>query len=453
VTGSSRSSVAPAPWPPGADHLPDVLLTVGADGTITWANRAVEGVLGHRVEDLLGVDAMSLVHPDDVGGATDGLHNVVEHPGRLAPSEYRVRHADGSWLDMEVNAGVDASVEPPQVVIVARDISHRQALDAVLASLAAGARLETTLTRLAHAMDRQLWEIDVVIAFDGDDGERCAVGVDLPPALSGVVDPVDGASPWLEAERLGEVVVDDDLARCGAQLRALAAERGYTSCAVTPVADFGGRRPACMIIWSRDARLLSVAYRWSVQSPSELAELALERRHHLVSLERAASHDALTGLPNRTVFFSALDLGTGATKGPRALLYLDLDSFKAVNDTHGHVLGDRFLALLADRLRTHLRPGDLVARIGGDEFAVLCPSADAADAITIAERLLTAVGGPIEIDGLRLHPGLSIGIAIDRTGACAPDAVLEAADLALYDAKRQGKGRWVLSEAGSTPPG
>jgi diguanylate cyclase (GGDEF)-like protein/PAS domain S-box-containing protein len=432
-----------------ARYLPDVALVLDGDGTIRWVNDATRGVLGYEPGQLVGTNAFDLVHPDDVGLALDGLRNVVSFPGRLAPSVYRVRHVDGHWHSMEV-AG-DIRLDDPDVraiVIAARSITHRTLLDAVLQSLATGASLEATLTLLAHAMSAQLSEISVVIAFDADDGQRCSVGAHLPVDLTGVLsDDETGPTPWRLAVERDEVVTDPDLAGLSAPLRELAHHEGLTSCAVTPIREFGGRTPACIIIWSRDARLLDVASGWSRQVPGELAELAIERRHHLTALEFAARHDPLTGLPNRAVFFEELER-EHRRRPPvgRTLLYVDLDQFKEVNDTHGHTAGDLLLVVIAERLRQQLRPGDLVARLGGDELAVCCPgTVDGETAENIAVRLVEAVCRPVDLGVTTITPGLSIGIAIDATGALGPDALLETADRALYQVKRNGRGGWLVA--------
>jgi diguanylate cyclase (GGDEF)-like protein/PAS domain S-box-containing protein len=432
-----------------ARFLPDIALVLDADGTIRWASDAITGVLGYQPAAVVGTNAFDLVHPDDLDTALAGLRNVVEFPGRLSPSIYRVRHLDGHWHPLEV-AG-DVRLDEPGVeaiILAARSITHRTLLDAVLQSLAAGASLTATLELLAHAMSAQLSEIDVVIAFDGDDDVRQAVGASLAPELCGLVaETGPNRAPWHVAVHTGTPVIDPDLSSLDPRLRALVHEIGFTSCAVTPIHEFGGRQRACIIIWSRDARLLDVAAGWSQQVPGELADLAIERRHHLAALEYAARHDPLTGLPNRAVFFA--DLERESRRDPRVgrtLFYLDLDEFKVVNDSYGHTTGDLLLVTIADRIRQQLRPGDLVARLGGDELAVCCPgTVDDEAAETIADRLVEAICCPADLGVTTIVPGLSIGIAIDPSGELGADALLEAADRALYQVKRAGRGGWLVA--------
>ena len=160
-------------------------------------------------------------------------------------------------------------------------------------------------------------------------------------------------------------------------------------------------------------------------------------------LSHAVAHDGLTGLPNRSCFHAALhrSLGAGeAGSGASVVLFIDVDDFKAVNDTHGHAVGDELLRRFARRLRDQVRDTDLVARLGGDEFAVLLRQARAGCALALAHDLAERLSRPYEIDGLRIVVSASIGLASDP-GAGATDAagLLKAADEAMYRAKKRGK--------------
>ena len=156
------------------------------------------------------------------------------------------------------------------------------------------------------------------------------------------------------------------------------------------------------------------------------------------ALERLALYDSLTGLPNRVLFAERLEraLRAGAEPARLALLLLDLDRFKEVNDTFGHAMGDRLLKEVTDRFGQTLRGTDLVARLGGDEFALLLPDADAASASHLAERLLTLLEPPFVIDDQAVAIGASIGIALSPEHGADGQALLQHADVAMYVAKR-----------------
>ena len=158
----------------------------------------------------------------------------------------------------------------------------------------------------------------------------------------------------------------------------------------------------------------------------------------------APGHDALTGLPDRAAFLAALRDAARAGEGV-AVLFLDLDDFKVVNDGFGHEAGDRLLLQVAQRLRGAVREKDLVARLGGDEFTVLCrDTSDPAVASSAAGRLRGALSEPFDIAGQRRHVRVSIGCRVAAPGEADPDVLLRDADAAMYQAKEAGKDRIEL---------
>ena len=175
-----------------------------------------------------------------------------------------------------------------------------------------------------------------------------------------------------------------------------------------------------------------------------------ERRRNEARIAHMALHDALTSLPNRVKLGERLDaalanIGRGVTS---AVLCLDLDRFKSVNDTLGHPVGDMLLQLVAERLRACAREVDTVARLGGDEFAVVqAGAACAEDAARLAERILHTVGEPYDVAGHSIIVGVSIGIAMAPTDGTSPEQLLRNADTALGRAKIDGRGRFCFFEA------
>jgi diguanylate cyclase (GGDEF)-like protein/PAS domain S-box-containing protein len=170
-----------------------------------------------------------------------------------------------------------------------------------------------------------------------------------------------------------------------------------------------------------------------------------DRRLAQLRLQHDALHDSLTGLPNRTLFMDRVHQTLARlTRDPRpacAVLFMDVDRFKLVNDSLSHAVGDKLLVALAARLATAVRPGDTVARLGGDEFAVLLQGiADPAEAMLVADRILEALRPSFEIDGHDLFASISVGVALHVAELTSAD-LLANADIAMYHAKRRGRGR------------
>jgi diguanylate cyclase (GGDEF)-like protein/PAS domain S-box-containing protein len=175
-----------------------------------------------------------------------------------------------------------------------------------------------------------------------------------------------------------------------------------------------------------------------------------ERRRLEEQLTLQAYSDGLTGLANRSLFRSKVEtaLKVALARAEVAVLFLDLDGFKAVNDAQGHHVGDELLRIVAKRLTNSVRPGDLVARLGGDEFAILVTGPDAEEgAIWAAERVRRALAAPFVLDGRELSLGASTGIAISDSGEETADQLLRNADLAMYRAKSRQDQSFVRFEA------
>ncbi|MFF4117214.1 putative bifunctional diguanylate cyclase/phosphodiesterase [Streptomyces sp. NPDC001714] len=180
-----------------------------------------------------------------------------------------------------------------------------------------------------------------------------------------------------------------------------------------------------------------------------LMEDTTERRLLNLRLRYEATHDALTGLPNRTLFFERLEKALSAGEGQRfGLCYLDLDGFKTINDSLGHSAGDRLLVEVADRLQScATAPGEMVARLGGDEFVALTTGpATQREVDDLADRIMNALVTPISIDGRELMVRGSIGIVEGPAGERTPAEVLRSADITMYRAKSAGGNRFELAD-------
>jgi diguanylate cyclase (GGDEF)-like protein len=288
-----------------------------------------------------------------------------------------------------------------------------------------------------------------VLVVDDDAFSRTVVSKKLK-ALANVIEAEDGhdALCRMQGVRIDLAIVDLEMPRFNG-LDLIKCMRGMPSLKHIPIIVLtanetrGGLEGALM---GGATSFLLKPLNWSAfgEHIRHVLELAYRAGH-------LALHDHLTGLPNRVQLNERLENALSLVQ-PGALVaihMLDLDQFKKVNDTMGHPAGDRLLELVAERLRTLVRGADTVARMGGDEFAIVQPAISGpADAATLAQRIVSVVGEPYDISGVPVVIGTTIGISIAGTPGCKPENELRNADIALYRAKKAGRGTFCFYDAG-----
>jgi diguanylate cyclase (GGDEF)-like protein/PAS domain S-box-containing protein len=212
-----------------------------------------------------------------------------------------------------------------------------------------------------------------------------------------------------------------------------------------------GRREEDFEIETRNGRTFALTFQPMANRGSVvMIEDITDKKASAAKIEHLARYDALTGLPNRTFFHDQMEVTLSRLKRTSescAVLFIDLDQFKQINDTMGHPFGDALLCVVAERLRRMARPSDIIARFGGDEFVILqYPIASPDDVSSLARRVVTALSEPCAIDHHQVVIGASIGISIAPGDAMNADHLLKNADMALYRTKSEGRGAWRFFE-------
>ena len=213
-----------------------------------------------------------------------------------------------------------------------------------------------------------------------------------------------------------------------------------------PITGMDGPVAMIEVVSDPDTELDGEA-RQFLHAVADVLASAVQRRQIEVELEHRATHDPLTGLPNRVQLFDRLEQALLRRGDQRVgLLYIDLDGFKPVNDTYGHEAGDRVLVTVAERMSTTVRAADTVARLAGDEFVVLVDPSTPEELKAVADRLLDRLAEPIEADGSSVSLAASIGAVLSGPTDRHPEALLRRADEAMYDAKQRPETAVVLAE-------
>ncbi len=452
----------------------DLLLVLSEDGTIRYASAAAGRVLGHTPAWLHGIALVSLVHADDTAAFAAFLAAPLAIDGDTPTLGIRLRHGQQDWRQFELTL-LDLRNEPTVagLVLSLRDITaRRQSARRNAAFLHLGQQLGAATT--AEAAARIIAQVsDDLLGWDAYHLSLYSTEGDLLTSVLSV-DVIEGrrteiTEPDTIDERPGEL--SRRVITVGGQL---ILRRGSPE-DMAPLDPFGDdTRLSTSLVYvpiradNTVVGILSIqSYTQDAYNSDDVALLqsladhcagALERvraeaalRASEVRMRHQAMHDALTGLPNRALFHERLKyaLESSSSSGSAvAVLFLDLDRFKIVNDSLGHEAGDLLLVLAAARLRTALRPADIAARLGGDEFTVLLEGIGGAeDAACVAGRITDLFTEGFAIGQHHVVVSASIGIALGVARHDNPAELLRRADIALYRAKNDGRARYALFDS------
>lgn len=408
----------------------DVIAVFDREGRLKYASGSLERVLGYGAEEFLGREVFHLVHPAQLARAREKFRGLADRPGPMPSAEVRVRHANGSWLTLEISA--NSLLDDPAidgVVVTCRDVTARKRAEAALRES------EERYALASRGANDGLWDWDLRTGQ-----------VYYGPRWKAILGCAEGEVGTTPEEWLGRVHPDD--------LEQLKVDLDLHLTGHSPHLQNEHRMRTRTGSWLW-VHARGVAVRDADGPATRLAGSLSDIQERKTSQEKLlhdAFHDPLTNLPNRALFMDRLDHALRRARRRAdlrcAVLFLDLDRFKVVNDSLGHLQGDELLRQIAKRLEEVSRDGDTVARLGGDEFVVLLEEIRSIDETEmVAGRVQAMLAASFDLGGQEVYSSASIGIAVS-TGEDRAEDLLRDADTAMYSAKGAGKARHQLFQVG-----
>ena len=390
------------------------------------------GTVGLLLALLIGITVVALFATRQQKSAAESLESTSLYANALEAARTDFVSAGAAMAAVGMNAAVAAESKSDVDYLT----TYTQALDRTHQDLA-----QARAVALSRGRDTDVVLVDEFIArvTSYDQGVQSLIAVYLTQGVDKAVQAQDeqGAAAYELLDDL-KLAIDQEQARLSAE-RASAVETS-------------DRAFLTQLILGAFALAVAAAAGGTLVVRTRQLVLSIEQRKRAEErIRHLAYHDALTGLPNRALLHDRLATALAqARRNSRmlALLYLDLDRFKQINDVEGHAVGDQVLQGVAERLKGIVRDADTVARVGGDEFTVLLPEISLAqDAVSVADRILQDLRQPVTVDQREFHATASMGIAFYPNDAEEADSLLRCADIAMYRAKEQGRDNYQFHTA------
>ncbi|HSP59051.1 MAG TPA: diguanylate cyclase [Halomonas sp.] len=427
------------------DLLIDAVCVVDVEGRFVFVSAACERIFGYAPDEMIGMPMIQLVHPDDRQRTLEAAADIMRGQAQTH-FENRYVRKDGRIVDIMWSARWS---EPERVrLAVARDITplkHAERIQSAIYRISEAAHLAEGLSELYQHIHRVIGDLlpvdNFLVALYDETREALSFPyVADEQARAAMPEPLDMGTPFARVILEGRAVLHRYDASDDAPLPAASLPGAVLDWLGVPLVSQAGIMGAVVVqSYSGNARYHEQD-KALLQLVSTQVAAAIERKQAEARLHHMARHDPLTGLPNRTLFNAHVDMAlqVAQRQGEQlAVLYLDLDDFKEVNDTLGHEAGDQVLCEVARRLAACLRESDMIGRMGGDEFTVLLTNIRGENAIgVVTDKIRAVFDAPIELPAQALTLTTSIGAALYPGHGTSRDQLSRHADADMYAAKR-----------------
>jgi diguanylate cyclase (GGDEF)-like protein/PAS domain S-box-containing protein len=436
-----------------ADKTTRAVVVTDRNLRVVYTNAAFSGMFGYKAAEAQGRQANQLL----AGPLTDRKtllrlrRRICAGCGDEEEILAHDKNGDEIWVSATVKAFRNDRGRIKYVFALLSDISENKQLRSLQQLIMGALADELPITEIADRLCRQVEAIapDVissVLHIDSDGLIHPLGGPSLPEEYSRAL---DGAAIGPDigscgsAAYYGEAVLASDIDNDPRwqPFKAMPLALGLKACWSTPIKAKDGRVIGTFAFYFRECRAPSRWHQRIVDACVHLGALAIERKEARAQIARLAYHDMLTGLPNRAQLRQLIGqaIEDCAAGKQLALIFLDLDHFKDVNDMLGHSAGDALLVEFTKRLRGRIQPSDLLGRLSGDEFVIALPNCDPARASLVASGITEALGSPLWIDNRQVPISASMGISIYPDNATDIDTLMQQADAAMYKAKQAGR--------------
>jgi diguanylate cyclase (GGDEF)-like protein/PAS domain S-box-containing protein len=436
-----------------AEQIDHAILVASPSGEVVYSNRAFHDMFGYHRGDMEGHNATELLAAEGFDAGTMERVRKEIGQGRTFEEEVPVLGKDGEvfWMSAVVKPLFDGAGALAHYLLVFSDINDSKQIQRLQRDVLEAIAQDRPIREVMDLICRRVELIapDVVCSILSVDEDQCLhplAAPALPAHFGATIDGLKigpkhgscGTAAWRNEPVIVEDIETDPLWE---DFKALPLPLGLLACWSSPITLRDGRVGGTFAFYYRQKRGPSVWHEHIVRACVNLCVVALERDEATARIGRLAYYDGLTGLPNRTRLREQMEatFDRAEMPGQAALLFIDIDHFKDVNDTLGHSVGDSFLKEIGSRIVAEVWDVDIVCRHGGDEFVVVLNGADGPRAQRVAEALLGRLAQPVRVEGVTLPASVSIGISLCPDNGTDSATLLRNADTAMYRAKSEGR--------------